>query len=228
MVPDRDRCGCRRQPKTYTFTAGDPGTYLYEAGLLANGPAPGRPWACTAPSSSAPPARPVRPTPTPDTAFDDDAVLVLSEIDPALNNAANPAAFDMRKFAPRYFLINGKALPGHRRRSPAPPATDVLLRYVNAGMQYHSMAVLGAGQTVIALDGSPLGFARSYVAETFGPGQTADAIVTVPRAVRRTPAGRSTTAACCCTTATSPAPAGMLDLDRGPRTRRAGDDDRAR
>ena len=58
----------------------------------------------------------------------------------------------------------------------------MLLRYVNAGNQYHSMAVLGAHQTVIALDGSPLDFSRRYVAETFGPGQTADAIVTVPAA----------------------------------------------
>ncbi len=47
----------------------------------------------------------------PATAFDDEAVLVLSEIDPALNNSATPATFDMRKYAPRYFLINGRTHP---------------------------------------------------------------------------------------------------------------------
>ena len=115
----------------------------------------------------------------PGTAFDDEAVLVLSEIDPALNNSADPATFDMRNYAPRYFLINGKAYPN---TDPIPTAggSRVLLRYVNAGNQYHSMAVLGAHQRVVALDGSPLDFARRYVAETFGPGQTADAIVTAP------------------------------------------------
>ena len=48
----------------------------------------------------------------------DEAVLVLSEIDPALNNSATPAAFDMRKFAPKYFLINGKAYPDTLRSTP--------------------------------------------------------------------------------------------------------------
>ncbi len=47
-------------------------------------------------------------------------------------------------------------------------------------MAYHSMAVLGAGQTVVALDGAPLDDARHYVAETIGPGQTADALVETP------------------------------------------------
>ncbi len=108
-------------------------------------------------------------------------MLVLSEIDPALNTRANPATFDMRKYAPRYFLINGKAYPD---TDPIPTVAGhrVLLRYVNAGNQYHSMAVLGAHQSVIALDGSPLSASRSYVAETFGPGQTSDAIVTAPAA----------------------------------------------
>ncbi len=62
----------------------------------------------------------------------------------------------------------------------------MLLRYVNAGIDYHSMAVLGAHQTVIALDGNPLTDSRRYVAETFGPGQTADAIVTAPAATAST------------------------------------------
>ena len=35
----------------------------------------------------------------------------MSEIDPALNTAADQADFDMRKFNPRYALLNGKAYP---------------------------------------------------------------------------------------------------------------------
>jgi hypothetical protein len=116
------------------------------------------------------------------TAYDTDAVLVMSELDPALNDAPIKADFDMRKFNPRYFLINGQAHP-----DTSPIATDggntVLLRYVNAGVLYHSMGVLGAGQSVIALDGSPLDQVRHFTAETFGPGQTADALVTAPGTV---------------------------------------------
>ena len=108
-------------------------------------------------------------------------MLLLSEIDAALNNRANPATFDMRKYAPRYFLINGKVHPS-TDTIPTAGGNEVLLRYVNAGEQYHSMAVQGAHQTVIALDGSELDFSRRYVAETIGPGQTLDAIVTAPAA----------------------------------------------
>lgn len=163
---------------SYTFTADQPGTFLYEAAPVPNaqhqvlmglyGALVVRPSgaAGTAYGTTA-------------TSFDEESVLVLGEIDPALNNLPDPSTFDMRKFTPRYFLINGRAHPGTE-----PIATtgghDLLLRYVNAGSQYHSMEVLGAHQSIIGLDGSPLGAARRYVAETIGPGQTADALVTAP------------------------------------------------
>ncbi len=164
--------------KAYTFTASRPGTYLYEAALLPNAEhqvAMGLYGALVV----TPTAGTGQAYADASTAFDDSAVMLLSEIDPALNKAANPAAFDMRKYAPRYFLINGQTYP-----DIAPIETTggnkVLLRYVNAGVQYHSMGVLGTRQNVIALDGNPLNFPRQYVAETFGPGQTADALVTPP------------------------------------------------
>jgi hypothetical protein len=168
---------------TYTFTAGEPGTYLYEAALLPNAQhqiAMGLYGALVVQPSTA-----GRAYGDAGSAFDDEAVLLLSEIDPALNNAADKAAFDLRTFAPRYFLVNGVA---HPATTPIPAAggDTVLLRYVNAGSTYHSMGVLGARQTVIALDGSRLDFDRSYVAETFGPGQTADALVTAPQATTDT------------------------------------------
>ena len=162
---------------TYDFVAGQAGTYLYEAGLVPNaehqvamglyGVLIVRPAAAGQAYANS------------STAYDDEAVILLSEIDPALNNAANPATFDMRNYAPRYFLVNGRAYPDTSTIATS-PGRKVLLRYVNAGNQYHSMGVLGARQSVVALDGSPLTFARQYVAETFGPGQTADAIVTAP------------------------------------------------
>lgn len=162
---------------TYTFTAGRAGTYLYEAGLL-----PGTQYQAAMGLHGAlvvHPATAGRAYADASTAYDDEAVLVMSEIDPVLNNSTNPGAFDMRKFTPRYTLLNGKAHP-----DTAPIATTggnkVLLRYVNAGIHYHSMGVLGAGQTFIALDGSPLTYAHHFTADTIGPGQTADALVVAP------------------------------------------------
>lgn len=167
--------------KTYTFTASRPGTYLYEAGLTPNSQhqvAMGLYGALVVKPDTAGQAYDAS------TAYDAESVLVLGEVDPALNDAGNKATFDMRGFKARWSLINGKA---HPDTAPVPAASGqkLLLRWVNAGTSYHSMGVLGADQRVVALDGSQLAnggtdTSRRYVAETFGPGQTADAIVTVP------------------------------------------------
>ncbi|MFC6285361.1 multicopper oxidase domain-containing protein [Nocardioides sp. GCM10027113] len=169
MVPDLTGIADGTQA-VYTFTAGEPGTYLYEAA-----PIPGAEYQPALGLYGALVVEPASP------AYDDDHVLLLGEIDPALSNAADPGAFDMRKFAPRYFTINGAAYPDTAPIA-APAGTTQLLRYVNAGMNHHSMAVLGARQTVVAVDGAAYRDPRSYVAETIGPGQTLDALVTVPDA----------------------------------------------
>jgi FtsP/CotA-like multicopper oxidase with cupredoxin domain len=163
---------------TYSFVASDPGTYLYEAGLLPNAqhqvamglsgalvvrPALGATYAYN----------------DAETMFDDEALLVLSDVDPALNNSADPAAFDMRDYAPRYFLINGKAYPETEEIIGA-AGNRLLLRYVNAGIVQHSMGTLGVDQEVIALDGSPLAYPYRVAAATVGSGQTSDRMVTVP------------------------------------------------
>ena len=110
-------------------------------------------------------------------AYDDEAVLVLSEIDPALN--AHPTTFDMREFHPAYRLINGKPFP-----SSDPVPTDqghtVLLRYVNVGSELHSMSTLGADQVVLSHDGHGLAFPEPSVVVPVDPGVSVDALVTVP------------------------------------------------
>jgi hypothetical protein len=163
---------------TYTFTANRAGTFIYEAGHTANGtrqvamglagalvvrPADGTAYDAVAGY--------------PDTTYADDAVVVLSEIDPALN--ASPATFDMRSFAPKYRLINGKPFP-----STDPISTDqgnkVLLRYINVGSQDHSMSLLGSDQTQVAQDGHAMKYAETEVAMAVSAGATADTIVTMP------------------------------------------------
>lgn len=162
----------------YTFTAARAGTFIYEAGHTANGTrqvamglagalvvrtADGSAYGTTAGY--------------PSTTYDDDAVVVLSEIDPALNAA--PATFDMRNFRPAYRLINGKPFP-----AADPISTDqghqVLLRYVNIGLRTHSMSLLGAKQTLVAQDGHAAKYAETEVAEAVDSGATADTIVTMP------------------------------------------------
>jgi FtsP/CotA-like multicopper oxidase with cupredoxin domain len=166
--------------KSYVFTASKPGTFLYEAGLLPN--------AQHQVAMGLYGALVVRPTgassqayASASTAFDVEQVLVLSELDPALNNSTDPTTFDMRTYSPKYYLINGKAYPD----TDAINVTDgdtVLLRYVNAGLQAHSMSTLGLSQTIIAQDGHANAFGRTVVAETIATGQTLDTLVSIPGA----------------------------------------------
>jgi hypothetical protein len=172
--------------KTYAFTAAKPGTSLYEAALLPGAeyqvamglygamvvlPAthPGQTYNDTSTTTGQ------------NSTFDTETTLVLSELDPALNSSAHPESFDLRTFAPKYALINGKAYPD---TAPIPAAAGdrVLVRYVNAGLKLHSMAMLGARQTIIANDSIELKYPSTVVAQTFGPGQTADVITTATTA----------------------------------------------
>ena len=107
-------------------------------------------------------------------AFDQEAVLLLSEIDPNLN--ANPGGFDLLDYHPTYWLINGMAYPD-TASIMANSGDQVLLRYLNAGFDHPSMELLGAYQRVIAKDGFPLANDFDVIAETIAAGTTADMIV---------------------------------------------------
>ncbi len=171
--------------QTYSFLATDlkPGTYLYEAGFTTDGQtdavrqvAMGLYGALVVQSTTAGTAYG-----TPASTFNDEALLVLSEIDPALNTSLDPTTFNMADFAPAYWLINGKAYPDTDPIGTA-AGNSLLLRYVNAGLDYQSMGLLGLHQTVIANDGGPLAYPYEVVAETIASGQTLDTIATIPAA----------------------------------------------
>ena len=161
--------------KAYTYSGLQAGTYIYQAGPTYNGerqlamgmygvlivrPA-GAPLQAYGPAS----------------AFNDEAVLVMSEIDPNLN--LNPSNFDMREYTPRYFLFNSKAYP-NTDNIDALAGDTVLLRLVNAGVKSRSLGVLGLRYSVISMDGKAFPKPHFATAETLGAGQTADVLVSIP------------------------------------------------
>jgi FtsP/CotA-like multicopper oxidase with cupredoxin domain len=164
---------------SYVFSASGAGTFLYEAGLIPNAQhqvAMGMYGALIVRPATAGQAYD-----DPSTAYDSESVIVLSELDPALNSSGSPATFDMRNYLPQYFLINGKAFPDTNPFSTDPgPGTTMLLRYVNAGLQAHAMSTLGLSQTIIAQDGQPYAYSHNVVAETIATGQTLDTLITIP------------------------------------------------
>jgi FtsP/CotA-like multicopper oxidase with cupredoxin domain len=164
--------------RSYTFAATRPGTYLYEAGHTTDG---ARQTAMGLVGALVVRAAAVdgRPSAYGDTAsvYDDEAVLVLTEVDPAFN--ANPLGYDLRAFSPKYRLINGKAFP-----ETDVIATDVnrrvLLRYVAAGLRPHPMTLLGLDQSVVGQDARPVAYPEGTVTVPLQPGQVVDAVVSVP------------------------------------------------
>ena len=184
---------------TYQFTAGSPGTYLYDSGTDVSkqremglyGGLVVRPATADHANSTA------------QSSFDPahEFLFVLSEIDPALHSAVErKRAFDYTKIKPRYFLINGRSMPDTLAPNfatwlPSQPYgalihlepyqvgdQPALVRYLNAGSVNYPFHPHGNNQVVITRDGAPLvdtnGGDSSY--EKFlidiGPGQSVDTL----------------------------------------------------
>jgi hypothetical protein len=179
--------------KTYTFTPAQPGTYVYQAGHIlrrtAQGGFDGGDVGPREVAMGLAGVLVVRPADfattatvfgganqTPANAFDDEAALLLTDVDPAF--AAAPDTYDLRKFNGTMRLINGKAYPSTDPIASA-PGHKVLLRYANAGVISHSMAVLGQRQSVVGISGH-LSTGEGLIADTITAGSTEDAIVAVP------------------------------------------------
>jgi FtsP/CotA-like multicopper oxidase with cupredoxin domain len=157
---------------TRTFVATQPGTFLYQsAGDSGRQEAMGlygllvvRPTALNQAYGAS-------------TAYDQEALLVLSALDPAFNE--NPTTYDMYAYRATYWLINGLAYPD-TTAILGTAGKAVLLRYANAGFDHTTMQLLGLHERVIARDGHPLTTPVDVSAETIPAGATKDAIVTVP------------------------------------------------
>jgi FtsP/CotA-like multicopper oxidase with cupredoxin domain len=160
---------------TYTFTAAAPGTYLYESG----GDAGRQSAAGLHGALIVRPATAGRAYNDASTSYDRESVVVLSELDPALN--ADPHGFNMLRWAPKYWLVNGKAYPDTNTDPiDANAGQRVLLRYVSAGSENTTMMLLGLHQRIVAQDAFSLPDPFDVVAQTIPSGATADAIVAVP------------------------------------------------
>ena len=167
---------------TYTFTAGTPGTYLYESGTDVNKQVQMGMYGALV----------VRPAPNanqvagrgyvndrPDSAFNinNEYVFMLSEVDPNLHLAVERSQpIDWKAFRARYFMINGRSMPDtlapnnaswlpnqpygalvHIRpydaiNNPLP----AVIRYLNAGTVNYPFHPHGSDERVVNKDGHAL------------------------------------------------------------------------
>ncbi|MFD3402040.1 multicopper oxidase domain-containing protein [Kribbella sp. NPDC058693] len=177
---------------TYSFTAGQPGTYLYESGTdIAKQIEMGLAGALV-----------VRPTLGADFAYADantrfaparEYLLLLSDIDSDLHHAVETGApYDLNALRNRYFSINGREFPdtiqdngsallpnqpygGLVRLQPNSPTDNrpALIRMINVGAVNHPFHPHGNHTTEIAQDGRLIA-STEHFGETIGSGQTED------------------------------------------------------
>ena len=185
---------------SYTFTASQPGTYLYNSGTRTDlqvemglvGTIIVRPAVKTQAYNSA------------NTAFDTEFLFLLTEMDPRFHELVEQgrmAEVDTTTFFPVYWFINGRCGPdtlsdSHVAWLPSQPyncapmmfpGQKLLMRLVGAGRDPHPFHFHGNNATIIARDGrmmeSSPGISGPDLAEsdftiTTYPGGTADAIFT--------------------------------------------------
>jgi FtsP/CotA-like multicopper oxidase with cupredoxin domain len=188
---------------TYTFTAGSPGTYLYESGTDVNKQVQMGMYGALV---VRPAGHPSQVNDRADSAFssDHEYVFMLSEVDPEVHLAVERnAPVDWSSYKARYFMINGRSMPdtlapNHASWLPNQPygalvhikpynATSnplpATIRYLNAGSVNYPFHPHGSDERVINRDGhalaGPNGEDLSYQKYDIdvGPGQTVDVLM---------------------------------------------------
>jgi FtsP/CotA-like multicopper oxidase with cupredoxin domain len=181
---------------SYTFTATNPGTYVYQSGTDAQKQT----------GMGLYGALIVRPAGNPNQVYDDPAtafdpareyLFLFHEIDPALHSAVehgNPYA--STKFHPKYWTISGRMFPDTLSDNGAPwlpaqpqgamvwtqPGQEALIRYANAGIASHPFHPHGNHVRMVGRDGRLMAGAGGegsleLFTKTLAPGETAEAFL---------------------------------------------------
>ena len=117
-------------------------------------------------------------------AYNSEATLLFSEIDPALHAEVANGTYGTPNhptstinYQPKYFLMNGAPYSASTAPIAAGQAGQrVLLRLLNAGLESHVATLLGGHFQVIAEDGNALAHGRDQYETLLPAGKTMDAI----------------------------------------------------
>jgi FtsP/CotA-like multicopper oxidase with cupredoxin domain len=190
----------------YTWTNLKAGTYLYQSGTHPAVQQQMGLYGALKVYSVAPvaPAKNGRAYTDTSSTFESEALLLFSEIDPVLHNAVATGNYGPGKavtstidYHPSYFLINGKASSlatraGVPRVQGGASGQNLLIRFLNAGLEPKVPIVQGPDMSIIAEDGNfmtavntagtVIAVPKRQYSILLPPGKTADAIIAVPDA----------------------------------------------
>lgn len=164
----------------YTWTGLKPGTFLYQSGTH---PAVQVQMGLYG-ALKVHPAAAGQAYDDPSTAYNAEATLLYSEIDPGLHQAVDngcygtpPCPTSTMDYMPEYFLINGQPFDGAPGALLTASAGDnVLIRFLNAGLRSHVPTLLGAYLKLIAEDGNLYPYPKAQYSALLAAGKTIDAL----------------------------------------------------
>jgi len=168
---------------TYAWTGLKPGTFLYQSG---SHPAVQVQMGLYGPLQVYP-ATANQAYDNPSTAFNNEVTMLYSEIDPSLHAAVAdgtygtpPAPTSTIDYKPRYFLVNGLAIPaGQAAQIAGSSSQATLIRFLNAGLRSHVPTHLGGGHMkLIAEDGNLYTYPKVQYSVLLPAGKTVDALWT--------------------------------------------------
>jgi FtsP/CotA-like multicopper oxidase with cupredoxin domain len=123
--------------------------------------------------------------------YDNEVLLLFSEVDPFLHDAiggvppgglptyGTSGPTSTIEYHPKYFLINGQPFTASL---PAIPAglcgQKTLIRFLNAGLKDYVPLLQGLYMTILAEDGNPLPYSKSQYSLVLPAGKTMDAVIT--------------------------------------------------
>lgn len=177
---------------SYTFTA-SPGTYLYQSGSHAAVQVQMGLYGAATNDAAAGQAYP-------GVIYDNEIMVLYSEIDPDMHDAIAGAPVDNPattvdetvptygtaggptstiNYKPRYFLVNGEPYTSSTADLSAGGVNDRnLIRFLNAGLRSHSPSLVGGRMSLVAEYGNLYPYARNQYSLLLSAGQTRDAVFT--------------------------------------------------
>lgn len=144
----------------YTWTNFKPGTYIYQSGTHQAIQVQMGLYGCIKKDAD---ERKVYP----DIPYDKEVIIFYSEIDPALHTAVATDDYGPTKdttstinYHPEYFLINGAPYPSTPALPEVKATEQILMRFLNAGLETHVPLIQGLYMSIIAEDGNVLPYPK--------------------------------------------------------------------
>ena len=167
----------------YTWNNVKPGTYLYQSGTQPQVQVQMGLYGAMTKNQADVGASPALAYPG--VAYDNQATLLYSEIDPALHAAVDngsygttPGLTSTFNYAPKYFLINGQPYPNANSVvRPVGNTGRTLLRLLNAGLTTHVPMLQGNFWTPVAEDGKPYAYPTSQYTALLPAAKTMDVVL---------------------------------------------------